>query len=91
MDPLGHVIVGFLFLQAFQNNLVFASDFHKLSLACLSVETFLKLKVSSAAHALHLERLLLWVHGLGSVHGREMSVCVGDALRVLQNVCHLLE
>jgi len=37
--PSGYVIIGLLFLEALENDLVLTGDLHKLTLACISIET----------------------------------------------------
>ena len=48
--PFRHVVVGLFLLQALQNDLVLSRDLHKLSLAGLSVQTFLELQVGQAGN-----------------------------------------
>lgn len=91
MSPLRDVVVGLLFLEALENYLVLSCDLHKISLAGFSIETLFKLKGRGTRHSCHLLGLCD-PHGSSyGVQGAQVSVGVGDALWVLQNIRHLLE
>jgi len=86
MGPPRHVIIGLLLLQALQDDLILARDFHQLALAGLSIQTLLVAREDSRLLGGNLRGL----HA-DAPNVTQVGVRMRDSLRVLKNVGHLLE
>ena len=53
LGPLCHIVTWFLFLKAFEHDLIFTSNFHELPFTNITIETLLVLKVGRNTYHRH--------------------------------------
>ena len=90
LGPLCHIVTWFLFLKAFEHDLIFTSNFHELSFTNITIETLFILKVSWNTYHWHHTTFCI-LHRLLLVHGTLRRVGMRDSVGVLQNISHLLQ